>query len=44
MTTVGEAFYDVLRRHAVRAVFGNPGSNELPFLHALPGDLIRKYQ
>ncbi|MDT5086955.1 MAG: benzoylformate decarboxylase, partial [Mycobacterium sp.] len=39
MTTVSEAFYDVLRRHGVRAVFGNPGSNELPFLRDLPVDL-----
>jgi benzoylformate decarboxylase len=39
MTTVRAAFYDVLRRHGVRAIFGNPGSNELPFLHDLPGDL-----
>jgi benzoylformate decarboxylase len=37
--TVGEAFYDVLRHHGVRAVFGNPGSNELPFLRDLPTDL-----
>jgi benzoylformate decarboxylase len=38
-TTVGETFYDVLRHHGVRAVFGNPGSNELPFLRDLPTDL-----
>src|ERR1700753_1431626 len=37
--TVTEAFYDVLRLHGVKAVFGNPGSNELTFLEGLPADL-----
>jgi benzoylformate decarboxylase len=39
MTTVREAFHDVLRWHGVRAIFGNPGSNELPFLCGLPADV-----
>jgi benzoylformate decarboxylase len=39
MTTVGEAFYTVLRHHGVRVVFGNPGSNELPFLRDLPAHM-----
>ncbi|WP_285580959.1 benzoylformate decarboxylase [Herbidospora sp. NBRC 101105] len=39
MTKVSEAFYRVLRHHGVKAVFGNPGSNELSFLTGLPDDL-----
>ena len=39
MATVSEAFYTVLRHHGVKAVFGNPGSNELPFLTGLPDDI-----
>ncbi|MFE2046245.1 benzoylformate decarboxylase [Streptomyces sp. NPDC059477] len=39
MATVGEAFCEVLLKHRVGAVFGNPGSNELPFLRYLPDDL-----
>lgn len=39
MADVREAFYRVLRHHGVKAVFGNPGSNELSFLTGLPGDL-----
>jgi benzoylformate decarboxylase len=30
--------YDLLRRHGVTTVFGNPGSNELPFLKDFPAD------
>jgi hypothetical protein len=37
--TVSDAFYAVLRHHGVRAVFGNPGSNELTFLKGLPQDV-----
>jgi benzoylformate decarboxylase len=29
---------DLLRRHGVTTVFGNPGSNELPFLKDFPAD------
>jgi benzoylformate decarboxylase len=39
MTTVSEAFYGILRHHGVKAVFGNPGSNELSFLTGLPHDI-----
>ncbi|GAB1817999.1 benzoylformate decarboxylase [Herbidospora sp. RD11066] len=39
MADVREAFYRVLRHHGVKAVFGNPGSNELSFLTGLPADL-----
>ena len=39
MAAVSEAFYAVLRHHGVKAVFGNPGSNELPFLTGLPDDI-----
>ena len=35
---VHEAFYEVLRRHGITTIFGNPGSNELPMLTALPDD------
>lgn len=35
---VRDAFYDVLRSHGIDTVFGNPGSNELPFLHDFPSD------
>src|ERR1700744_6534634 len=37
--TVTEAFYDVMRMHGVKAVFGNPGSNELTFLEGLAADM-----
>lgn len=36
---VADAFYQVLRSHGVRTIFGNPGSNELPMLKHLPGDI-----
>lgn len=38
MTTVHDLTYEVLRRHGVTTVFGNPGSNELPFLNEFPPD------
>jgi benzoylformate decarboxylase len=38
MTSVHEVTYDLLRRHGVTTVFGNPGSNELPFLKDFPAD------
>ncbi|WP_369370017.1 thiamine pyrophosphate-binding protein [Promicromonospora sp. Populi] len=38
MTTVREAALDVLRAHGMTTIFGNPGSNELPFLADLPDD------
>jgi benzoylformate decarboxylase len=39
VTTVREATYALLRSWGVTTVFGNPGSNELPFLAGFPGDL-----
>lgn len=38
MTSVHDVTYDLLRRHGVTTVFGNPGSNELPFLKNFPAD------
>ena len=38
MTTVREATYDFLREQEMTAVFGNPGSTELPFLEQFPDD------
>lgn len=38
MTSVHDLTYDLLRRHGVTTVFGNPGSNELPFLDHFPSD------
>ncbi|GAB3556017.1 benzoylformate decarboxylase [Spelaeicoccus albus] len=38
MTTVKEATFELLRRHGLTTLFGNPGSNELPFLAGLPSD------
>jgi benzoylformate decarboxylase len=37
-TTVKEATYDLLRQNGLTTIFGNPGSNELPFLGAMPED------
>ncbi len=36
MTSVHDVTYELLRRHGVTTVFGNPGSNELPFLKNFP--------
>jgi thiamine pyrophosphate-dependent acetolactate synthase large subunit-like protein len=44
MTSVHDETYDLLRRHGVTTIFGNPGSNELPFLKDFPvivGNAIR---
>ena len=38
MTTVREATFDFLREQGMTAVFGNPGSTELPFLEQFPDD------
>ncbi|GAA0447759.1 benzoylformate decarboxylase [Streptomyces olivaceiscleroticus] len=38
MASVSEATYDLLRAHGLTTVFGNPGSNELPFLAGMPSD------
>ncbi|MER7202043.1 hypothetical protein CG723_30490 [Streptomyces sp. CB01635] len=34
--TVSDVFSGILRHHGVKAVFGNPGSNELSFLTGRP--------
>lgn len=39
MATVAEAAWEVLRARGIDTVFGNPGSNELPFLAAVPDDV-----
>ena len=38
MASVHDRTYDLLRRHGVTTIFGNPGSNELPFLKDFPAD------
>ncbi|MFI7699526.1 thiamine pyrophosphate-binding protein [Nonomuraea sp. NPDC049480] len=38
MPTVRETTYDLLRTWGLTTVFGNPGSNELPFLDGFPAD------
>jgi benzoylformate decarboxylase len=38
MTSVHDVTYGLLRRHGVTTIFGNPGSNELPFLKDFPAD------
>lgn len=35
---VRDAFYEILRRHGITTIFGNPGSNELPLLRDFPDD------
>ena len=39
ITTVREAAFAVFRHFGVDALFGNPGSTELPMLRALPPDI-----
>jgi len=38
MTTIRELSYQLLRRHGITTIFGNPGSNELPWLDDFPAD------
>lgn len=38
MPTVREAVYELLRGWGMTTIFGNPGSNELPFLSDFPSD------
>ncbi|MDR6639514.1 benzoylformate decarboxylase [Paenarthrobacter nitroguajacolicus] len=38
VTTVKQASYELLRANGLTTIFGNPGSNELPFLGAMPED------
>ena len=38
MTTVKDATFELFRRHGITAMFGNPGSTELPMLAGFPSD------
>lgn len=38
MRSVRSLTYDILRRNGITTIFGNPGSNELPFLDQFPAD------
>lgn len=38
MTTVRETTHELLRAWGLTTIFGNPGSNELPFLDGFPAD------
>lgn len=38
MATVRDVTYDILRQNGLTTIFGNPGSNELPFLDRMPAD------
>ncbi len=38
MPDVRDVTYDLLRSHGLTTIFGNPGSNELPFLAGMPED------
>ena len=38
MKTVHQVTYELLRTHGMTTVFGNPGSNELPFLSQFPSE------
>ena len=38
LKTVRQVAYELLRTHGMTTVFGNPGSNELPFLSKFPSD------
>ena len=37
--TVRDAAFDVMRRHGLTTIFGNPGSTEIAFLTELPSDI-----
>ncbi|SDH86203.1 thiamine pyrophosphate-dependent enzyme [Nonomuraea jiangxiensis] len=39
MTTVRDAAFEVMRRHGLTTIFGNPGSTEVSLLTRLPDDL-----
>ncbi|WP_328810548.1 benzoylformate decarboxylase [Rhodococcus sp. NBC_00294] len=38
MATVSDITYELLRARGLTTIFGNPGSNELPFLSGMPSD------
>ena len=37
--TVRDAAFEVMRRHGLTTIFGNPGSTEISFLTDLPSDI-----
>ena len=38
-TTVRDAVFEIMRRHGLTTIFGNPGSTEIAFLTDLPADI-----
>jgi benzoylformate decarboxylase len=38
VSTILQRTYEILRAQGMRTIFGNPGSNELPFLAGMPDD------
>lgn len=38
MPNIRDTVYSILRQHGITTIFGNPGSNELPFLSDFPDD------
>jgi benzoylformate decarboxylase len=38
MATIRDLTYELLRRNGITTIFGNPGSNEMPFLQDFPSD------
>jgi benzoylformate decarboxylase len=38
MRTIQQTCYEILRAHGLTRIFGNPGSNESPFLKNFPSD------
>ena len=38
LTTVRDRTFEVMRRHGMTRIFGNPGSTEIPFLTDLPAE------
>jgi benzoylformate decarboxylase len=39
VTTVRDSAFDVMRRHGMTRIFGNPGSTEIAFLTDIPADI-----
>lgn len=39
MATIRDVAHEFLQRHGLTTIFGNPGSNELPFLRGLPSGI-----
>ena len=38
MHTIHQTCHEILRAQGLTSIFGNPGSNELPFLKDFPSD------